>query len=222
MFDENSIIYAYFDVKESKFELFLNNYFDASGNCLINGVIISKQEVIDEMDKIKEKNVPLIAKEREMEAKAFNETLRILDQSGEEISEEIINRHIEKMTNPDPIFLHDLSVKIKLDVKNYSEEQICEMFANDCIRLDDDNDLGIKRINLDIAVYGLESIVTLKRIGNPFMSENEKSDKINDEETKRKNIVEEILKYKRKLDAIDTGVFGNESSPNQMSGGRHI
>ena len=119
------------------------------------------------------------------------------------------------------IFIEKLNVNIKLDVMNYSEEKIREFFASDSMKLDVENDLGIKSIHLDTQIYGLESIYILKKIGTPFMSEDEINNKIK-KETKRDNIAQEILKYKRKLDTIDAGTFGNDDNHGQLSGGRHI
>ena len=96
------------------------------------------------------------------------------------------------------------------------------MFSNDFLKMDIANDLGVKRIVLDTEKYGLESIIVLKRIGNPFMSKEEINHTLNKEQIKRNGIVERILNYKRKVGNIDSGTFENESSPSQLSGGRHI
>ena len=56
MFDENSIIHAAFTIDQSHFDLFLNNFFDNSGNCVIHGVDLTKEEASERIDKIKVEN----------------------------------------------------------------------------------------------------------------------------------------------------------------------
>lgn len=115
-----------------------------------------------------------------------------------------------------------LIVNIKLNALDYSEEQIIELFSNDFLKMDVGNDLGVKSIGLDYDIYGLDSIIVLKKIGNPFMSKEEINNNLNKEQIKRNNIVEGILNYKRKVENIDSGTIENESKPGQLSGGRHI
>lgn len=220
MFDDNSIIHAIFTIDQSHFDLFLNSFFDTNGNCIINGVNLTKEEAAESINKIKEENEIKVNKEFQT---AWIEACKKDYEMGEDSFKEMDNilEQVGKIDYSLPQY-EKLNVNIKLDVMNYSEEKIREFFANDSMKLDVENDLGIKSIHLDTQIYGLESIYILKKIGNPFMSKDEISDKIKKEETKRDNIVQEILKYKRKLDTIDAGTFGNEDNHGQLSGGRHI
>lgn len=56
MFDDNSIIHAKFTIDQSHFDLFLNNFFDNEGNCVIHGVDLSKKEASEKIDKLKKEN----------------------------------------------------------------------------------------------------------------------------------------------------------------------
>lgn len=224
MFDDNSIIHAKFTIDQSHFDLFLNNFFDNAGNCIIHGVDLTKKEAAEKIDKLKKENEIKKNKELEIKQKAFIEAIRkesadFSDTFNEE-QMSILNE-VNSIDYSLPPF-ESLIVNIKLNTLDYSEEQIIELFSNDYLKMDVGNDLGVKSIGLDHNIYGLDSIIVLKKIGNPFMSKEEINNNLNKEQIKRNDIVEGILNYKRKVENIDSGTIENKSKPGQLSGGRHI
>lgn len=224
MFDDNSIIYGKFTIDQSHFDLFLNNFFDTAGNCVINGVDLTKKEATEKIDKLKKENEEKKNKELEIKQKAFIESIR---KEGADFSDTFNEEQMGILNSVNSIDyslppFESLIVNIKLNALDYSEEQILEIFSNDYLKMDIGNDLGVKSIGLDHDKYGLDSIIVLKRIGNPFMSKEEINNNLNKEQIKRNAIVEGILNYKRKVENIDNGTIENESKPGQLSGGRHI
>lgn len=222
MFDENSKIYAYFLIEQSHFDLFLNNFFDSNGNCVIKGVSLTKEEAIDKVSELKKENETIVSKERKMELQAFWQTVLSGDLSQEDISDEFIDSHIKRMTSPKTYLFHDLSVDIELDVIQYSEDAIRSIFVTGSLSLEDENDLGVKKICLDNTKYGLDGTIKSLPVGMFGITKEEKEKRLNKDYKKRESIIEEILKYKRKIENIDNGIIENGSAPSQLSSGRHI
>lgn len=224
MFDDNSIIHAKFTIDQSHFDLFLNNFFDNEGNCVIHGVDLTKEEAYEKINKLKKENEQKKNKELEIKQKAFLESIR---KEGQDFSDTFNDEQMSILNEVNSIDYSlppygMLFVNIKLNALDYSDEQIMELFSTGFLNMNIENDLGVKSIGVDNNKYGLDSIIFLKKIGSLFMSKEEIQNNLNKEEIKRNAIVEGILNYKRKVENIDSGTIENESKPGQLSGGRHI
>ena len=56
MENENGLIHAYLYIEEADFEQFLKTYFDENGNCLVAGIEKTREDIIEEMKSIKNRN----------------------------------------------------------------------------------------------------------------------------------------------------------------------
>lgn len=101
---------------------------------------------------------------------------------------------------------------------------IDEVYYKDILSDKDIKIIHSKIISLDRVAYGLDlDAMVLRTTKTPlFMSEEEAKKILAQDEIKKNEIIEGILKYKKEAANIDNGTVENESVPGQLSGGRHI